>query len=192
MSTRFEKTLGRLQALAEKYNRTNEPPARLVLVGGFALGAWGVVRATQDIDFLLDAGSREAVERFLQFLHEHDVACRSVHSTLDDPLPWLVELPMEGSLPVPVHLIVVTRAWEATMVERATEVELASNLSIRVVQPGDLLLLKLKAGGPQDLLDAKRLGESMKLQAILDREKLRATATAMNVLSELETFLGGD
>jgi len=111
VSTRFEKTLDRLQSLAAEYNRTADAPVSLALIGGLALGAWGVVRATRDVDFLLDAGKRQGVDEFLQFLSNRKLRCNSITSSPDDPLPWLVEV-LPGDLPVPVHLIVATRKTE--------------------------------------------------------------------------------
>jgi hypothetical protein len=52
MEPRFERALGDLQLLLLESARDLQIPIHFALIGGLALSAWGVVRATADIDLL--------------------------------------------------------------------------------------------------------------------------------------------
>jgi hypothetical protein len=54
MEPQFAPALSRLQFLLGRAAREAKTPIRFALIGGLSLAAWGVVRATQAIDFLAD------------------------------------------------------------------------------------------------------------------------------------------
>jgi hypothetical protein len=70
-------------------------------------------------------------------------------------------------------------------VSNATPVDLGTFV-VRVAQPADLFLLKLYAGGPQDLIDAAQL---LKLQSPAERARWKATAAQFRLAAEYKSCL---
>jgi hypothetical protein len=120
-----------------------------VLVGGLAVAAWGYVRATDDIDFVARLPATAVVER----LKAAGISSR-IHrggGTLDDGIEWCVGGRL-GQVAFDVLPPLVPLRFD-----RAVTIALARGSVVRVVDLDGLLRLKLKAGGPQDLLDAAQL-----------------------------------
>ncbi len=191
METTFQGALARVQYLVDEFNRNRTDPVAMALIGGLALGAWGVVRATQDIDVLLKVQGRPHLDAFLSFLSDQRVQFRLRSGPTDDPIPLLVEIDAQETLPIFIHLLVTTRGWEAQMVDEAIAVELEPRHSIRVVKAHHLLLLKIRAGGPQDLLDAANLKKELETDRPLDVPELETMARQIGVLRDLRFFLKG-
>ena len=120
------------------------------LIGAAALAAAGIARSTFDID-LLTTDDRVLSDAFWQVLRESGVHVDVRPGDADDPLAGIVRL-QDGD-DRPVDLIVGRHSWQARAVERATP--LANGPP--VVLPRDLVLLKLYAGGTQDLWDVHAL-----------------------------------
>lgn len=131
------------------------------LIGAAALAAAGVARSTFDLDFLtpdvrvLDAALWDP-------LRAGGVAVDVRQGDADDPLAGVVRASMPGERPV--DLIVGRFAWQTRAVERAR----ALSTGVRVVQPRDLVLLKLYAGGTQDLWDVRRLLDALPGTSLVD------------------------
>ena len=77
------------------------------------------------------------------------------------------------------------------MVDEAIAVELEPGRPIRVVRAHHLLLLKVRAGGPQDLLDAANLKTELEADRSLDVPELETMARQMGALRDLRSFLKG-
>lgn len=121
------------------------------LIGGFAVSAWGVARATQDIDLAVALGPSEpqALAEYLEATYEP--------GDIDDPLRGVFRLNLtcEGQS-VPVQLIVLPSNW-ADIAFRGVETVKTLGCSVPVVSWQALVLLKLYAGGPVDLQDARSI-----------------------------------
>jgi hypothetical protein len=123
------------------------------LIGGHALAARGYPRFTVDVDLLtsdarvLNAGVWETLRR-----EGADVDAR--RGDADDPLGGAVHILLPDG--TDVDLIVARWQWEADVVARATPMRIG-NTEIPVPETGDLILLKLAAGGYLDLRDAAAL-----------------------------------
>lgn len=119
-----------------------------LLIGGLAVSAWGYVRATDDIDFVANVTVSEVQKRLAAAGLASHVLRGNV---LDGEIPWCVKGRIAGFafdvLPplVPIDF------------EQAVTVRLAGRKPVRVVDLESLLRLKLRAGGPQDLLDVAKL-----------------------------------
>jgi len=103
------------------------------LIGAMALAALGMPRSTLDID--------------LRFGDEMD------------PLAGVVRIDPEGSEPID---LVVGRPprWQKAILERArTRVIALAGAKVPIVEPADLVLLELYAGGPRDHRDIEDLLE---------------------------------
>lgn len=121
------------------------------LIGGFAVAAWGVARATQDIDLAVALGTSEpqTLASYLGATYES--------GGIDDPLRGVFRLSLkcEGQ-EVPVQLIVLPSKLAAIAFSQI-ETLAVLGCSVPVVNWQALVLLKLFAGGPIDLQDARTL-----------------------------------
>lgn len=135
------------------------------LIGALALAPYNVVRATKDVDFLIGRSITEIAGLAAQFGARGFRAVARKGSP-DDPLAGvlLVEVPTDSGA-ITCDLIFPTRGWQVAAIRNAISVEM-EGLTVRVVQARDLFLLKLGAGGPQDLLDAADL---LRMQSLNQR-----------------------
>lgn len=140
-----------------------------LLVGGLAVAAWGYVRATTDVDFLvrdLGQASRRLRESGLLVVRRRGgFPCLkgTIGGITFDVLPPLVPI-----------------QWD-----RARTVSLGGNRRIRVVDLEGLVRLKLKAGGPQDLMDVAALV----LRHSEVRERAQEIAVAYRIRDKLDAWL---
>jgi hypothetical protein len=158
-----------LQKVVTALDRQGIPHA---LIGGLAVAARGAVRATQDVDLIVALPIQDAP--FLnRSLRDNGFQATLYRGAADDPIAGVVRLaiPM-GDAEVKCDIIFASREWQTRAVTNATPVDLGS-FTVRIAQPADLFLLKLYAGGPQDLIDAAQL---LKLQSPAERTRWKATA----------------
>lgn len=146
--------MSRSSALAEVVARVRATGADVVLIGAVALAGHGVARSTGDIDLLCaDArGLEEAAWRRPGALR---VDLR--RGDVDDPLDAVLRARIGRGRPVDV--VFLTRRWAVDLVARARSRPkvLLQGVALAVPDAADLLLLKLYAGGPRDLDDARAL-----------------------------------
>lgn len=152
------------------------------LIGGFAVSAWGVPRATQDIDFAvaIGPGDPQALATF--------IGGRYVAGEPDDPLRGVVHASIEiGSGAVPVQLILLSSAL-TDVTFRHVEALSIMGRAIPVVSWHVLVLLKLYAGGPQDKLDAQQILKVRHPQQE-DLQQIAEMAESLGILKEWIEFL---
>ena len=119
------------------------------LIGALALSAYGVNRATLDLDlFTTDISC--LMPEFWADLRSRGVAVEVRKGDLTDPLAGVVrfQAPGEG----PIDVVVGKFAWQTRVLERAEPIG-----GTLVVRAADLVLLKLYAGGLQDAWDVQQL-----------------------------------
>jgi hypothetical protein len=127
--------------------------APYALIGGHALAARGYPRFTVDVD-LMTTDSR-VLDRAVWDALIHDGATVDARrGDADDPLAGAVHILLPDA--TDVDLIVARWQWEADVVARATPMRIG-DADIPVPAVGDLILLKLAAGGYLDLRDAAAL-----------------------------------
>ncbi len=147
------------------------------LIGAAALAAAGVLRSTLDLD-LLTVDTRVLDRARWESLWAAGVDVDIRRGDADDPLAGVVRVTMPGERPVDV--IVGRHAWQQRAIARAQVLP----TGIRVVLPRDLVLLKLYAGGAQDLWDVRQLlgaldGAALSLQVEEDLSDLPQPAAAL-------------
>ena len=120
------------------------------LIGGGALAAHGIARATLDFDLLV-VDRAVLTSQFWTDCGSANVEVRP--GDPDDPLAGVARV-TEGS--DAVDIIVGKHPWEAQILARRVSVTVQQQ-SLPTVDRADLVLLKLFAGGPQDLLDVRLL-----------------------------------
>jgi predicted nucleotidyltransferase len=123
---------------------------RHALIGAAALAVYGVSRSTLDQDLLVHDPRVFDADLWLPLAAETSVDIRRGDS--DDPLLGVVRITREANQVVDV--VVGRPRWQQDIVARATRV---GDLPLLVVQPADLILLKLYAGGSQDKWDIEQL-----------------------------------
>lgn len=122
---------------------------RHALIGALALAAYGVNRASVDLDlFVADASCLRP--DLWAALRSRGIAVDVRKGDLTDPLAGVVRFQAPGEHPIDV--VVGKWTWQTRILERAEPVG-----ELLVVRAADLVLLKLYAGGPQDAWDVQQL-----------------------------------
>ena len=131
-----------------------------ILIGGYASAIWGAVRATKDVDFLIDIPfqkTRQVVEEFKRCGFK--VTYRS--GDIGDPVMGVIQLLFSiDDDEESIELLLGIRKMPDKIYLRAEKVNF-EEVEIPVVSPEDLIVLKLLAGGPVDLQDARNLARIM-------------------------------
>lgn len=118
------------------------------LIGAAALAARGIARSTYDIDLLttdpraLDAPVWTTFPRDAIDIRRGD---------LDDPLAGVIRITLDADRPI--DIVVGKHPWQTRAIARAEPIAGGPP----VVLARDLILLKLYAGGAQDLWDIREL-----------------------------------
>ena len=156
------------------------------VIGAVALGAWGRMRATKDLDFLvlIDDPNREKLITRLSL------------SGITANQQWAAANPMaksrvtrfaaRGHPLYPLDIIYASDQHEREVLNRAQQTTLLG-VSFPVVSAEDLMLLKLKAGRPTDFDDVISVVRNPRLQ--LDVDYLWSWADRLGVQGELHYVL---
>lgn len=172
-----------LAALSAFARALPKPGPDYCLIGALALGVWGAVRATQDIDFLmlLDDDSRDALMASLSAAgFQVDTRWADLNPTAKDSFVRLAFGPHA------VDLMLARDAFHREALVRRRSVAI-DGLTIAVASAEDLMLLKLRAGRDQDFVDV--VGVAARQGPALDLPYLRAWAGRLGISGELEYAL---
>lgn len=156
------------------------------VIGAVALGAWGRMRATHDLDFLVlvDEPNRE------------ELIAQLSSSGIMVNQQWLAANPMaksrvtrftaHGHPDYPLDIVYASDQHECQVLNRAQKTTLLG-VSFSVVGPEDLILLKLKASRPTDFDDVISIVKNPHLQ--LDLAYLWDWADRLGLQGELQYVL---
>lgn len=142
------------------------------LIGAAAAAIRGVSRSTFDVDLLvvdpvvLDEGAWRT-------LTAAGVVIDVRRGDADDPLAGVARF--EAAAEPRVDLIVGRGGWQREILARATP-ETIDDVALPVATVADLVLLKLYAGGPQDLWDVAQLLAAPERDAIVSDVEQRIGA----------------
>lgn len=191
MEQRFGPALDELWKLFEGASASLQIPIRFALIGGLAVSAWGVVRATQDIDLLAGSDpsplSNLTFRRQLQkFLEQQGCTAEWRVGDPDDPIPLLLHLGLPSPPALVADVLWAHKRWHTEALSRRITLRI-SRLETSVLHPEDLILMKLDAAGPQDLLDVQALLSSPPPE--LDLSSLRRKAVRLHLAEELDRRL---
>jgi len=149
--TRIEKALIRVD------KDLSELKVQWALVGGFALAARGVPRATFDLDIAVAVENDSEAENLIRSLRERSYSIKeSIEQEAAGRLAT-VRLIAPDDLGIGVDLLFASSGIETEIVEMAEILEIFEGLKIPVAATGHILIMKILAGRPYDLEDAKRL-----------------------------------
>ena len=132
----------------------------VAVVGGIALATWKHVRATRDVDLLLDIEEKE-LSRVLQSLLDAKLRPKRDLSVTDLGQLGVIQLlyePPETFMDLQVDLLLAKSDYHRNALERRVSVQLADlDIEIAVLTCEDLILHKLLAGRIIDRADAAAL-----------------------------------
>jgi hypothetical protein len=194
MEPRFVPALATLRKVFEDASQSLQVPIHFAVIGGLAVSTWGAVRATQDIDLLADSdpsplSDRQFRVRLQKHLEEEGCVVEWRVGDPDDPIPLLlhIELPRPAR-GMGVDILWANNRWQREALVRSISLKV-SRLEVSVLHPEDLILMKLEAGGPQDLLDVERLLANPPTQ--LNLRGLRNKAATLRLARVLNNCLRG-
>ena len=152
------------------------------LIGGLALAAGGVMRATEDIDFAVAVGAG-AMPKLASALGGQYRAGGE-----DDPLLGVINTVVAaGGTTIPVQLVLLPQRWNEVLLSQVSVIPV-HGCSVPVVSWQALVLLKLYAGGPQDLIDAQEVWAVRQPDAESVRE-VQSLADTLGLSGEFKTFI---
>jgi len=152
------------------------------LIGGFAVSAWGVSRATQDIDLAVVLGTSDPRALAAHFSATYEAG------DADDLLQGVFHLTVEyKGQGVPVQLIVLRPKW-TDVVFKGIETLKVLGCEVPVVNWQALVLMKLYAGGPVDVQDARSI-MAVRNPSTEDKKRLIAQADGLGVGQEVRALL---
>jgi hypothetical protein len=131
---------------------------RYALIGGFALGTWGITRATVDIDFLVNKDDMERVHKIMTDMGYELLYHTSNVSQYVSPLKLFGE----------IDFLHAFRKASLHMLKRAEERKIFNNLNIKVLKPEDLIGLKIQAMANDE---NRRNIELTDIEALMERFK---------------------
>jgi hypothetical protein len=163
--------------------------AQHAFIGGLAINAWGIPRATFDIDVLVDPPEGNVAELMrglaLAGIEIDDAVLRGYL----DPLSGMEKATgrlLAGGVWFTIDVFVATTPFLRSAIGRRATIELGSD-RIEVVTAADLLLFKLVAGRRKDWVDIENI---VTVQGIPEREYLEAWADRLGVRERLDKVLG--
>ena len=157
------------------------------LIGALAVSAHARPRATKDIDFLVSADKDFFFKLFPEILKKKGYSLKVFKGEIGDPVKGLIRIYDKEDKTELADIIPVLWNWQDEIVENAEKIELLG-ISIPVARLEDLIVLKLKAGGPQDILDTEELLKTAKISKKADFERLNSLAKRAGVSKKLQTL----
>jgi hypothetical protein len=143
-----------LRLLGEVLDRLESEGIAHALIGAAAMAIHGVSRSTADVD-LLTLDDRVLLRSTWMDFEARGLVKRLLKGDSEDPLAGSVRLADGGEV---VDVILGRYGWQRETLDAAERYPLG-DLSLRVVSPSGLVLLKLHAGGPKDAWDIRSLLE---------------------------------
>jgi len=155
---------------------------RYAVIGGYAVAAWGEVRATRDVDLLCSAKDLVNLklalsQSGLDFVHRIGDA--------DDPISDVVRIPARCETSTyEVDFLAGIKGAPTDLLDRARSI-LLDDLEVPVASPEDTIILKMLGGSARDLEDARSIlriqGEKIDLELLrrMCPESIRQTCRSL-------------
>jgi hypothetical protein len=184
MEQRLGPALVELNELLENASKELHASIQFALIGGLAVAAWGVIRATQDIDVLANSDPTPLVNTRLRnelkdFLDRNGCQTEWRVGDADDPIPLLLRVNLPQIFgDIGADILWAHKHWQQEALQRSVAIEVL-NRRVNILHPEDLILMKLDAGGPQDLFDVEQMLSAPLPQ--LNIERLKASAARLRL-----------
>ena len=157
------------------------------LIGGMAVAARGFPRATKDLDFLINSDEDFFRKEFAKKLKDEGYNVELYKGQFDDPLRALIRIFDNHKNPL-VDFILIHWKWQETIIDSAEKLSLG-NIFVPIAKTEDLVVLKLKASSPRDLLDVEELLKIASYSGQLDKSRLISLAKSAGVDKKLRQLL---
>ncbi len=159
-----------------------------VLMGGFAVRVYGIPRPTYDVDFTVAVARKRLPELYRAIAELGYCVPEPYESGWVDQVAGMpvvkARLFFEGST-IDIDIFLAESAFQDQLLARRRR-QPVDEMHVWLVSPEDLILLKLIASRPRDLVD---IDDVLFVQGSLDEEYLRHWAERLDVLAELEEAL---
>lgn len=150
------------------------------LIGGWAVIAWGRVRATRDLDWLAVIPSSRRKEVLAALAPFGTAEWREAGE--DDPIAGLIRVVPADEEEAVLDILLASGGADRTALSRCIPVDLGG-APLPAVRPEDIIAMKLQAGGGLDYDDAREL---LRIHAgRLDEAMLETTCRERRVLDRL-------
>jgi len=117
------------------FTELNNNKINYALMGGIALGFLGSDRITKDIDILVDVNDREKIKNILS-KNFYNLFYES-----ENVLQFISDLKIFGEL----DIIIAKNKYTKNMLKRARIIQINNNIKLYLLQPEDIIGLKLQA-----------------------------------------------
>jgi predicted nucleotidyltransferase len=155
------------------------------VIGGYAVAAWGEMRATRDIDLLCSAEDLATLKAALLksgMRFEHRVG------DPDDPISDVMRIDLgAGGELYEVDVLAGIREAPAGILERSRPVQI-QDLAVPVASPEDIIILKILGGSARDIEDARSILRTQKGRIDLSLIRQLCPLPLMHVLESLLKF----
>jgi hypothetical protein len=157
-----------VKLLARVISKLDQMGTPCALIGGVALAFHGIDRATEDIDLLVTDPAILSASLW-EDLQSEGISVGVTKGDTDDPLRGVVRI---DSTEV-IDIVVPRGRWQDDVLARRLE-QVILGERIPIVDAADLILLKIDAGGPVDLVDVELLiRHDPSLRAIVETRLVR-------------------
>lgn len=159
------------------------------LIGGVAVSARARPRATKDVDFLVQADREYFTKESIQKILPKGFSFKIFKSDRLDPLNGVVRIYDEEGNEL-VDIIPVFWKWQDDVIKAAEQIEIFEGVSVPIAKIEDLVVLKLKAGGAQDMVDIEELLKATAVTDDFDKVRMLDLAKQAGVDKKLKKILG--
>jgi predicted nucleotidyltransferase len=179
---------GIIETLASVTERFDRIGIAYAVMGGIAVRAFAIPRATYDIDLTITL-NRERLPQVFESLRDIDFAIPEVYESgwvdMIAGMPLIKLKRYFESETLDVDIFLAESEFQKEVMKRRFEVD-AQGLRIWAVSPEDLILFKLVAGRPRDLVD---VADVLFMQGTLDEAYMRRWAIVLGIQPQLEEAL---
>lgn len=153
------------------------------VIGGYAVAAWGVVRATRDLDLLCETAD---LNHLKEALKKNGFRFEFRKGDAVDPIAYVLRIKKgpEKTLDE-IEILAGIRGAQTGIIERAHPVKL-QDILVPVASPEDTVILKLIAGSNQDLEDLRGI---LRVQGTRFSRSLACEICPAGLRNKLEAML---
>ncbi|CUU36274.1 MAG: nucleotidyl transferase AbiEii/AbiGii toxin family protein [Armatimonadetes bacterium] len=184
-SSRIDRSFQRV--FRDLLNLLSDPalqPLDAVLIGGIAVSLVAKPRFTADIDMLLTNFDLSRLGILIERAPEYGFEFR-VENPLQFAQHYLVILMQHRDTRIPVDISLGFSPFENEVASRATPTSLGS-LRLRVATPEDLVIMKLVAQRPIDLIDVQQI---LAIHPHMDKERILYWVSEFSAALEMPELL---
>jgi hypothetical protein len=179
-----------IRALWEIIDSLDQQEVEYVVMGGLAVRALAIPRPTNDVDLTIVCSP----EKLPTLLKSWQSECLQVPEVyLSGWVDRIAEMPLvklktqiSPDHSVDLDIFLCETEFQRSLVSRRIEAEIDDQRSIWIVSPEDLILLKLIANRPRDLID---VADILFVQGQLDESYMTHWAERLGIIERLRTAL---